>query len=57
MPPRTPALAIEFDKKNPRVMRQISISSDQALEVGEVLLHIERFAFTANNVTYAMFGV
>ena len=56
MPLRTPAFAIEFNKNNPRVMRQVVISSDQAPEVGEVLLHIEHFAFTANNVTYAMFG-
>ena len=37
-------------------MRQMSAPLDDTLEVGEVLLRIDRFAFTANNVTYAMFG-
>ena len=37
-------------------MRQISAAHDDTPEVGEVLLSIDRFAFTANNVTYAMFG-
>lgn len=37
-------------------MRQTKPALDETLEVGEVLLSIDRFAFTANNVTYAMFG-
>ena len=56
MPLRAPSLAIEFDRKNPRVMRQVELTDNPALAVGEVQLQIEHFAFTANNVTYAMFG-
>ena len=56
MSTQTPEYAIEFDKKNPWVMRQVRAISDDTPELGEVLLHIEHFAFTANNVTYAMFG-
>jgi hypothetical protein len=37
-------------------MRHIGAVLDDTPEVGEVLLSIDRFAFTANNVTYAMFG-
>ena len=37
-------------------MRQVSPEFDDTPEVGEVLLRVDRFAFTANNVTYAMFG-
>ena len=37
-------------------MRQVSPEFDDTPELGEVLLCIDRFAFTANNVTYAMFG-
>jgi hypothetical protein len=36
-----------------RVLREAALAE---IEVGEVLLQIDRFAFTANNVTYAMFG-
>ena len=53
---RTPQLSIEFDKQNPRLMRQVSAAVDDTPEIGEVLLRVEHFAFTANNVTYAMFG-
>lgn len=51
-----PLLQLQSRKGNPaetRVLQQAALSD---LEVGEVLLHINRFAFTANNVTYAMFG-
>lgn len=48
--------SIEFDKKNPSVMRHVSAPMVDSPELGEVLLRVERFAFTANNVTYAMFG-
>ena len=37
-------------------MRQVSATVDDTPEIGEVLLRVEHFAFTANNVTYAMFG-
>jgi len=56
MSTQTPKYAIEFDKKNPSVMRQVREALDDTPEVGEVLLSVDRFAFTANNVTYAMFG-
>ena len=56
MSTHTPECTIEFDKKNPALMRQVSAVPDDTPEVGEVLLRIEHFAFTANNVTYAMFG-
>ncbi len=48
--------SIEFSKKNPAVMRQMGAAIDDTPEIGEVLLSIDCFAFTANNVTYAMFG-
>ena len=47
---------LQSRKGNPaetRVLRQTALAD---IEVGEVLLHVESFAFTANNVTYAMFG-
>ncbi len=56
MSTNTPHRSIEFDKKNPSVMREVRAGLDDTPEVGEVLLRIDRFAFTANNVTYAMFG-
>ena len=56
MSTQTSEYAIEFDKKNPLVMREIRSPLDDAPEIGEVLLRIDHFAFTANNVTYAMFG-
>ena len=56
MSTQTSEYTIEFDKKNPSVMRQVRAAFDDTPEIGEVLLRIEHFAFTANNVTYAMFG-
>lgn len=56
MSTQTSEYTIEFDKKNPSVMRQVRAAFDNTPEIGEVLLRIEHFAFTANNVTYAMFG-
>ncbi len=43
-------------KGDPRVTRVLREPLDPELAVGEVLLRIDAFAFTANNVTYAMFG-
>ena len=56
MSTQPPHCTVEFDNKNPSVMRQVRAALDDTPEVGEVLLRIEHFAFTANNVTYAMFG-
>jgi Protein of unknown function (DUF2855) len=56
MPTHAHHRSIEFNKSNPSDMRAVSAPLDDTPEVGEVLLRIDRFAFTANNVTYAMFG-
>lgn len=47
---------VQVQKRNPREIRLLDEPAPEALEVGEVLLAIDAFAFTANNVTYAMFG-
>ena len=52
----TAYVQMQSRKGNPaetRVLRQPALSD---IEIGEVLLRVESFAFTANNVTYAMFG-
>ena len=49
-------LQIQSRKGNPAETRVLREATATALEVGEVLLRVESFAFTANNVTYAMFG-
>ena len=48
--------SIQARKGNPRETRVLRELLDPELAVGEVLLRIDAFAFTANNVTYAMFG-
>ena len=48
--------SIQARKGNPRETRVLREPLDPELAVGEVLLRIDAFAFTANNVTYAMFG-
>jgi Protein of unknown function (DUF2855) len=47
---------IQTRKGNPQQTRVLTTPLDPELAVGEVLLHVDSFAFTANNVTYAMFG-
>ena len=49
-------ISIQTRKGNPRETRVLREPLDPELAVGEVLLRIDAFAFTANNVTYAMFG-
>ena len=52
----TAYVQLQSRKGNPsetRVLRQPALVD---IEVGEVLLRVNCFAFTANNVTYAMFG-
>ena len=48
--------SIQARKGNPRQTRVLRELLDPELAVGEVLLRVDSFAFTANNVTYAMFG-
>jgi hypothetical protein len=52
--PETSALDFRVRRDNLRVSG--FASSPQELKPGAVLLKIEKFAFTANNVTYAVFG-
>ena len=47
---------LQSRKGNPAETRAVSQTAPGDLELGEVLLRIDSFAFTANNVTYAMFG-
>jgi len=49
-------MQLQSRKGNPAEIRAISQTAPGDLELGEVLLRIDSFAFTANNVTYAMFG-
>ena len=51
-----PFVQLQSRKGNPAETRVLQQPALADLEVGEVLLHINCFAFTANNVTYAMFG-
>ena len=51
-----PLVQLQSRKGNPAEMRSISQPAPVEIELGEVLLSIDAFAFTANNVTYAMFG-
>ena len=51
-----PFVQLQSRKGNPTVTRTISQPASVEIELGEVLLSIDSFAFTANNVTYAMFG-
>ena len=48
----------QVDKANLRNTRLVETSVSDASELaeGEVLLAVDRFAFTANNITYAAFG-
>lgn len=43
-------------KDDLKTSRIEEVSVDTGLEAGEVLLNIERFALTTNNITYAAFG-
>lgn len=43
-------------RKDLRACRFADASAPGSLEPGQVLLKVDRFAFTANNVTYAVFG-
>ena len=52
----TPCLTLEVAKSNPDQSRVVTAPLPTALASDEVLLKVENFAFTANNVTYAMFG-
>ena len=47
---------IQVSKSNPRQSRVLEMPLDADIAQGEVLLRVDAFAFTANNVTYAMFG-
>lgn len=51
-----PYVQLQSRKGNPAETRTISQPASIEIELGEVLLSIDSFAFTANNVTYAMFG-
>ena len=51
-----PFVQLQSRKGNPAETRTISQPASVEIELGEVLLSIDSFAFTANNVTYAMFG-
>lgn len=50
------SLTLQVQKRNPREIRAVNEPVPVDLAVGEVLLRVASFAFTANNVTYAMFG-
>lgn len=39
-----------------RVVENTALNASSALAVGEVLVKIDRFAITANNITYAVLG-
>lgn len=56
MPTTNTCLTLEVAKSHPDQSRVASAPLPAALASGEVLLKVENFAFTANNVTYAMFG-
>jgi hypothetical protein len=57
MPNSSPAyVQLQSRKGNPAETRVLRQSALVDIEVGEVLLRVDSFAFTANNVTYAMFG-
>lgn len=47
---------IQFRKGDPKTTRLVVRTDSLEVAEGEVLLGIDSFAFTANNVTYAMFG-
>ncbi len=43
-------------RKDLRACKFANAPSPAELQAGQVLLHVDRFAFTANNITYAVFG-
>lgn len=51
----TPYLQLQTRKGDPRVTRVLA-GELPSVGNGEILVSVEAFAFTANNVTYAMFG-
>lgn len=44
------------DKADPGRIRAVETPADLAADPGEVVLQLERFALTTNNITYAAFG-
>src|SRR5689334_9398900 len=52
------AMAVQFEvgRTNPTQFRVHTLPNTPQLNDGEVLLRIERFSLTANNVSYAMAG-
>lgn len=50
-----PITTLEVDRANTGTTRLIT-EEQRALEAGQVRLSIDRFAVTANNITYAVFG-
>ncbi|MGH8458430.1 MAG: DUF2855 family protein, partial [Nevskiales bacterium] len=51
----SPALDFQVARDDLRNARQVEVQVPEPQD-GEVLLRIERFAFTSNNITYAVFG-
>lgn len=47
---------VQVRKRDPKSIRTVNRTDSLEVAEGEVLLAIDEFAFTANNVTYAMFG-
>ena len=56
--PNSPSAYVQLQsrKGNPAETRVLRQPAHTDIEVGEVLLRVNCFAFTTNNVTYAMFG-
>ena len=50
------SLALEVSKADHTQTRVVSDSIPEDLSSGQVLLKVDRFAFTSNNITYAMVG-
>ena len=50
------SLAFEVSKADPKKTRVVLDTISGDLEPGQVLLKVDRFALTANNITYAMVG-
>jgi hypothetical protein len=50
------SLTLEVDRADPALRRVVEEPLPDALSDGEVLLAVDRFALTANNMTYALVG-
>lgn len=50
------SLAFEVSKADPKETRVVPDTISDDLKSGQVLLKVDRFAFTSNNITYAMVG-